>query len=736
MRYNRIPKVTLIILLLVFLQTAHASILIGTVTDSQTGEPIPGVNVQVKGTILGSATDIDGYYEITGIKPGNHILQYSHVGYRIIEHSANLAHGTVVEQNVTLIEELIEGAEVVYTATKTWQLLKDVPIATELITENEIRQRGATTAAEALESEIGLDINDTFAGSAIMIQGVDPDKVLVLVDGNRMIGRVNGALDLDQISTSGVKQIEVVKGSVSTLYGSEAIGGVINIITDKSRQPFNMEFDIRGGGFTSQLEQSGTLSPNYSPSISIGGSHGKLTAQSSVRYHHNATYDSDPSTNHTEGLEEIDRWNGNLRLGYDLPGPTTLNLYSAYMDEGKNWVEDSGLQSILVSFDDRETNRRSDLSAEIVCTPAWAERYSIKAFRTGNYHLWEKMTRPTGRVKDFSKSEEEYTELAGQLTRKFGSHHRITFGADYYWWDIGTQSKLGALESSSDAQLEAWDGYLQDEIRTGRITLVPGLRYEQHEVYGANWSPRLSTMYEINKDLKARMSAGLGYRAPSSKELYFIFNHASAGYMVIGNEDLDPEKSRNFSVSLEHTYENKSVARLTLFHNDLYNLIDFDSVGVSTDYYTGIFQYNNIVSAWTRGIEVERGFKITPYVTTNLAYAFLETRNHSTGEPLIHRPKHTVRMDVTWSFQEWTVKAWGRYQTKMLYLGIYDTNDQASHEYTNPYSTWDLSVNRALGSKWSTYLKVDNIMDITNARYGPRIGREVLVGLRYRMGSL
>ncbi|MBD3165130.1 TonB-dependent receptor [bacterium] len=727
-------------LLFASVSSGYPAVLTGRVVSKATGRPLAGANVQVLGTHHGTVADLDGRFSLTLDRIGTVRVQASHVGYAPGVETVELySKSAEIDLLFELGEAEVESEEVVYTATRTWQLLKDVPVQTELVTSEEIERRASFNAAEALESEIGLQVQEDFSGQGITMQGVDPDKVLILVDGNRMIGRVNGSIDLEQITTSGVKQIEVVKGAVSTLYGSEAIGGVINIITRKPVEPFRATIDLNGGGWIpgghfEGERTAGFAAGNFSPQASVEVARGRFGLRGSVGYTHNGEMDLNPATGHTEGKEAVDRLNADARIHYDLGRTATLRVDSYVMNEEKSWVEDAGLQSLDLSFDDGEINRRFDLSASIECTPKWAEQYSIKVYRSQNDHRWEKKTQSTGRVLDYSEGDEVYHEASAQLTKPFGAH-KFTIGADAYLWDIETESQLGDVTSSEDASLTAYDAYLQDEWRLPYgfgLTLLPGLRFEQHEVYGSNWSPRLSTMWQPTDQIKVRASAGMGYRAPSSKELYFVFNHASAGYIVEGNENLEPETSRNISLGVEHTYEDKSISRISVFYNDLRNLIDFDSIGATEEFYLGVYRYENITSAWTRGIEVERGFRFLQHYRIQLAYTFMETRNTETGTQLLRRAKHSGRWEFSYDRRPWHLRIWGRYRGPALYTTIWGTDDIRSSEYTTPYQLWNIALTHSFSDRLSTYFKISNLMDATHVRYGPRTGRIVTVGMRYR----
>lgn len=750
-----IPIRTLALLLVAIVLASvpplHAATIEGRVFGDASGDPLPGVNVRVTGTHHGAASDLDGRYVIRGLPVGSHTLEITHLGYTPVELSVTLADGDVtVVRDVRLVADAVELDRVVYTATRTMQLLKDVPLQTEVVTAAEMRETGAITAAEALETEIGIEVRDDFSGQGIMLQGVDPEQVLILVDGNRVIGRVNGSIDLNQLSTQGIKQIEVVKGALSTLYGSEAIGGVVNIITDDPVQPLTVTAELTGGSYVpSGGGQESTFPAQlYSPALEVQGRSGDLRFQAGVRYDESELFDSDPSTLHTDGAEAARRLSSHGKLSYDITESVNATVFSRYFNEDKDWIEDAFLTTVSVQFDDEETNRRFDLGGELRIEPDWAEIYSIKVYRSDNHHDWGKFNRVgTRRQIDQSLSDETYNELATQVTRNLGPAHRVTVGADVYRWLIETKTIFGEYRDEVSADLTAWAVYLQDEwLALPRLTLVPGIRYESHEVYGENISPKLSAMVELRDDLRLRGSVGQGYRAPSSKELYFTFNHATAGYIVFGNPDLEPETSTSAMLSMEHTYKDRSTSRISVFHNDLRNLIDFDSLDVTQEFYVGRYRYENIISAYTQGVEIEEQLRFAliadwlgidydqaRYGTWNLglAYSFLNTYNRETGEELLRRPNHSARINLSWRKSGWNARLWGRYTSSALYQTIDATAEQTSDERTNPYTLWNVSAGYRFGNGLDTRLTLENAFDTTHPRYGPYRGRIVSMTWRY-----
>ncbi len=724
-------------LLFVSAQSAFSSVITGIVSSELTGAPIEAANVTLCGTTMGASTDNHGKFKLDNIPGDDYEMLVSHVSYEPVRKSVSLSENETLDLHISLSPANIRMKEFVYTATRTKQLLEDVPVATEVITRRDIEQRAAQTAAEALESNIGLHIRNDFAGSGLYIQGIDPSRILVLVDGNRTIGKINGSIDLSQISSQNIQQIEVVKGAVSTLYGSEAIGGVVNIITSDPLYPLKLNFDFSSGGYfpgpnREYAGSDGFKSLNYMPAGSFEMRHKKLSLQGSIQYNHRGLVDLTPEDEHTNGTDETDRWNAGLNLGYELNDTDELEIGGRFMDESKYWIEDAGLTTITVNYDVEEENQLYSLNAGFRREPGWVDNYHLKLYRSQNEHVWRKRTQKYGRVKDFSENKEIYTEATLQFTKSFHPH-KMVFGGDIYWWKIDARSKMGNTPADDFSEtLNAWDGFIQNEWNLiDRITLVPGVRFEQHEVYGIHWSPRLSAMWTLSNHLKLRTSAGLGYRAPSPKELRFTFNHSSAGYIVLGNPDLEPEESRNISLNLEYSDSKGFSGRFSLFDNDLKNLIDFSFIRTTEEFYLGIYQYKNFASARTRGAEFETAVSLVDGLNVNFGYAYLESRDNETGTALPRRSKHIGQWSIEYKRCSFSTRLWGGYTGKSLYSIVTNENRMPSEEWTPAYILWNAAA--SFNYKWNLipYLKVGNLLNYVDTTYGPWRGRTVTVGLRW-----
>jgi len=199
------------------------------------GSPVIGANVIIENTNLGAASNYQGKFVIHNIPAGKYILDVQFVGF-VLDSKPEIQIETDenIVLNLDLTEDLLETENIVVTGTRTRRLIKDSPVSTEVIHADEIKNIGAENVGEVLEERAGIIVNQDGARGGLLsaqLQGLDDNHTLILIDGMPMVGRIAGQLDLSRVSVQNIERIEIVKGAASALYGSEAVGGVVNIIT-------------------------------------------------------------------------------------------------------------------------------------------------------------------------------------------------------------------------------------------------------------------------------------------------------------------------------------------------------------------------------------------------------------------------------------------------------------------------------------------------------------------------
>lgn len=711
-----------VIIISCLVATAHGGVLRGTMSDAQSGEALPGVHVSVEGTEYGAAADVDGHFELKNVPSGKYTVVFSLIGYEKRSRQVVIGPGDASPLQVSLRPLPWELDEVVVTATRSEHLLKDVPVTTEIITPEQMKETGALTVAEALDSHIGVQVNDDLSGKGITLRGVDPSRVLILVDGHRVVGRVNGSIDLGQLSLSDVERIEIVKGSGSTLYGSDALGGVINIITKNPGGSTHLNLSSEYGSFN-----------NFDPEFRFDGTRGKFGTVITGKYERTDGFDLQKETPQTNGLERIRRSNFDTKFSF-LPSPAFRGgLTFGYMHEDKRWIESEWFEQLQKTFvySDYEWNNRYD--AGISGKYMLSEGTELEASLHGSSydHDWEKYT-ASGALDDTSITRDDILESSLQFNHSFSDIAILTGGGDFESAGLKSSQVEGGKKS-----VYSGDTYAQFEwLPVSSLTLLPGIRWEGHKTYGDNINPSFNFKWSPFESFALRGTIGRGFRAPSIKEIYFIFDHSAAGYIVYGGQEgLRPETSDNYSLTAEFSYGRRGLHRLTVFRNDLKNLIDFDLIEFTPTYWRGVYRYQNIYRARTEGLEWESKVRILPVWDLSFSYTYMTAHDLTEDVKLVNRPEHTVKFTSVFRIPrlESGLTLWGTYTDHKLWIARADTPDRTSDVYAPKRIVLNMIVNKAVHRSADAYFRIENISNDINGTYGYWPPRTYTAGLRFNL---
>ena len=732
----RLIKFCVVTLILIMNTPTFAGEITGRVIDAETNQVIRDVNVTVTGTKIVTATDKHGKYRLPKLEDGTYQLVFSHIAYDKSEPIEVKLSGAA-ELNVRLQPSPWVLNDVVVTGTRSPHLLKDVPVQTEVVSKRDFERTGAKTVDEALTSSIGLSIKEDLSGQTAQIRGVEGDRVLVLVDGERAVGRVNGSIDLSQYSLNNVEKIEIVKGTGSTLYGSDAMGGVINIITEKPKAT------TLSGDFQSDY---GTYN-QVNPSLNLKYGNNKTAFNLGGKYYHTDGFDLDEKTFHTEGQENIDRYNFTGKIMHHLSDKWSTTLSGRYMNENRTWIESEQIplnayDTADIPFDDEEINKRYEGSLNLDYLSG--DKYSMKfrLFATFYDHNWNKVNQITGVWEDTSDTEDLFLEASYTSNYIIGASHVATYGFDYNYQDL----KSTELVSEKEAD-KSFAGYLQYEYSPlTSVDVILGSRFEHHSSFGDHFNPSLNVMYKPSEQFKLRGFVGKGFRAPSIKQQYFVFDHSSAGYIVYGGMAVDPEtfdgatfnplkqeNSINSSISAEFSYGTMGLHRLTYFYNHLEDLIEFELIDFENDYYRGRYVYQNIETAITQGIEWESRIRLRSNLDFSFSYNYLFSENLMTQEQLVNRPEHTFKFFITGLIEKYNFGGsfYGDYHSKKLWVARDNTGgNNGPPEYAPDRTTLNINIFKRIDNAEINF-RCENILDEVNMTYGYWPGISFFIGMKY-----
>jgi outer membrane receptor for ferrienterochelin and colicins len=533
-------------------------------------------------------------------------------------------------------EDDIELDAVTVTGTRTIQEITQTPVQTEIIDEEFIEASGADTVDDVFEAA-GLQFAENAMGNWLQVQGMTGERVLVLVDGRRITGRVAGNLVGDTLPLQSIERVEIVRGPQSALYGSEAIGGVINIITKKPSDSVTGSYSIKNNA----LIPAGEFAPVWQSLVREQSATAELT----------------------------------------LPLAFTSNRLQVAAGNAFNYLDDDGV-ALRPSF------KRAKVSLESRIDPS--PRLDLTLGGDYSFHRQDEQTSGSGSfdridtqrgggfisgtwfidgTKDltgtthynfFFRDKEQYNGLLDLWADNGDEREHYVSGDLFFTWYMGEINQLDIGVSYIFNQLEKYNilNYetirrhtfalvLQDQLSVGPVfDLVGGLRTEYSNDYGWFAAPKLSAALTILDNLRVFPSVGVGYRAPSFLELYLDSAHTS--YQKYGNPDLLPEKSLGFNLGVDW-FLNPGLLQLNLFHNELWDEIAYDY----TDQYEGDRQViikQNLNRSTRTGADLSVGFSFFKGVfAPKLRYSFLYSFDRQAGERLDDQPTHSGGLRLTFT---------------------------------------------------------------------------------------
>lgn len=685
-------KLTVILLLgLLFAANASAQRRIsGTVSDSN-GKPIPGATVTVKELpAIGVVSDSEGYYTLSlpGSRP--YTLQVSFIGYDPVTESVNGNHAGML--NFRLKENNIMLDQIVVTGTRTPKLLKDVPIVTRVISEQDIRRTDATHIGDLLQTELpGIEFSYSMNQQILLnMSGFGGNSVLFLVDGERLAGETLDNVDYNRLNMDNVQRIEIVKGAASSLYGSNAVGGVVNIISREPQEPWSVNLNGRYGAHNEQRYGG-----------SVGFDQRRFNSMTNVQYTSIDAIDLSKGTDNAEV--------GDYSTIY---GHSTLNVKERLV-----FAAADGLKfTARAGYFYRERNSSESLKDHYRSfTGGLKGNYAITdkddlefSYAFDQYDKSDYLVLTDRDVRDYSNVQHTVRTL---YNHTFAGKHILTAGGDYmrdYLMSYQFEGNGSHTQHTADAFAQFdWNPHK-------KFNLIAGLRFDWFsEAKLTHLSPKLGLMYKAG-NCSLRGSYAGGFRAPTLKEMYMNFYMGNI-FMIYGNPELKPESSHNFSLSAEYM---KGRHNLTV--TGFYNIVD-DRITTAWNQALDGQVYTNMSRLQVAGIDTNASGRYPCGISWRLSYAY--THEHiKKGEPMLsstrpHAATARIAYDKEWKHYGLNVALSGRWLSKVT-TDVYTklTSYEETERQTYPgYTMWKLSLTQRVWRGMNVTFAVDNLFD-----YRPR----------------
>ncbi|HUJ18167.1 MAG TPA: TonB-dependent receptor [Nitrospirota bacterium] len=494
-------------------------------------------------------------------------------------------------------DDTVQLKEVVVTATKTEKEPQDVTQSVTVITSDEIQRSGAQTAAEAIDHASGIKLTETGGKGSVTeinIRGANSEQVVVLLDGRRLNSASAGGFDMSSLPVplEDIERIEIVRGAASSLYGADALGGVVNIITKKPRGPS-----------TTVKAEAGT---HGWQDLTVGNSN-KID-----KFY----YSLSGGTQKYDGFRvnsDLDQWKAAIKLGYDHSADTNVELSIDSLGKEIGVPGSTADGGIFLSPLAREWDRTQGSSLT----------YKTKFTRELDLRLNVYQNQDDIRFIDPNPFFRQHTENTSTST---GAEVQTNWVANS--WNLltlGAEARQNHLDGINTEQPDASPGvhtdsimaaYIQDEISAGEsLIVVVGAREDTNSVYGSNLSPKVSARYIISPTgTIIRASAGEAFRGPTLNELFWQFDGFEQG-----NPALQPETSKEYEAGIEQPFGKRYSVKFTYFRRLVDNLINWQ-VDPSTFIYSPV----NISRARIEGSESE--VKIAPFESFTWALNYTYTK--------------------------------------------------------------------------------------------------------------
>lgn len=688
-----LKSVCLTLCCLMAVSASAQRIISGAVLD-ESGESLMGATVSVKEKkTIGTTTDMQGRYTLTLPDNKEYTLQVSYVGYLSLHRK--LADGKAGKVDFTLKEDAVNMETVVVTGTRTPKLLKDVPIVTRVITSEEIKRVDATHIGDLLQSELpGIEFSYSMNQQvSLNMQGFGGNAVLFLVDGERLAGETLDNIDYNRLNMDNVERIEIVKGAASSLYGSNAVGGVVNIISKNSSEPWSVNVNARYGACNEQ-RYGGT----------IGFNAGKFNSVTNVQ--HTAVDDIDLS-NGAEDLSTVGdfskvygskTWNFKERLLFTVNDRLKLTARGGYFFRERN-VSSAGKE------------RYRDFSGGLKGNYTFDKNNDLElAYSFDQYDKSDYMEQNHNDIRDYSNVQHS---VRAYYNHTFADKNILTVGGDYMR-DYLMSYQFTDHEAKHQATIDGFAQFDWNPIES--FNVIAGLRFDYYSDADVNhFSPKLGLMYKVG-NCSLRGSYAGGFRAPTLKEMYMNFDMASV-FMIYGNPDLKSETSHNFSLSAEYTK-----GRYNLTVTGFYNLVDDRITTAWSNALKGMF-YTNISQVKIAGIDANASAKYPCGISARLSYAY--THEYiKRGEPYIsatrpHTATARIEYDKKLKNYSFNIALNGRFLSE---VNTEEYTSNTSYEQTEKvtypsYMIWKLSLTQKIWKGINVTAAVDNLFNYVPSYY-------------------
>ena len=687
-------------------------------------------------------TDERGAFRFDGLAAGRYRVLATLDGFTPA--SIETGSGSAIE--LTLAPSSFNESITVVSGSRQEALRESLATPVSVLTKDRLHDTARTTVGEALRELPGVITRRGSEGTGAageQVQGIDSRQVLVLLDGQPIAGArgiKSGAINLDRQGTHRLDRVEVVKGAASALFGSDAIGGVINLI------PRDIVRREASGSATAGEHGRRDFSASFGTPIAVGNG---VALFGSAAHASRDSFDLTPSTVDTTGAE-FARTDGYLRARADLrPGLRVTFTGSAYRNNERGQALSAAGTTQAIDVDDDSVAGGASVQWQAAAGTAVEGRVYATRFNETSSASPDTLY-------------ESLTKVDATVSQALGERHLVQVGVE------ASSNKYAGVNRVRDDNGHAADTavlWAQDRMNIGsRVTLTVGGRYDDHSIFGSRLSPKAAMNARLTDALRARISYGEGFRAPDLGQLFYRFLPSTGVYQVIGNPNLGPESSRSWQAGLDFAPSHRVRAGLNLFRNDVDNLIEAVSLGFlaspaqraallaregidpafAPQLGRLLFHYRNVREVVTEGVELDAQADLGRGLQIAGAYTYLDAVDGETDGPLAGRHRHHGAARATWVSSKAGVRAEIRGSFFSSWVATLGRGGSSPIETAPAYALWDAYAAKQLAYGLEVFGAVDNVADSRDPNsnvllangspapiYRPEIGRAIRFGVRW-----
>ena len=700
----------------------------GAVRDAETGEALPLATVRILGASFSVTADPNGEFRLSELPAGQYTLQVSYVGYEdLVLRKVDISEGQRLWIPLEMQPISIAIEEVVVTASLRSQAIKLAPASIGIITNKQLQERQVTTFDQAFDDMPGVVVTRSSGANvqAFSIRGASEvagggigNRVLLLIDGRPALSPESGGALWNLVPLSSIERIEVVRGAYSSLYGSSAMGGVVNVITRKPDAKPQTRIHLNYGAYDNAPKSTGYK--RYNDFHSVDLSHSRQLGKFS--YLLDGSWKSDDGHKEKTGF---DLYNFFGKAAWAITPnrqiQISVNANRMYSDAPATWLSKRQAYSAAeYKLDDYQDRREFNADLYYSSRPSDRVKYSTRLYHYRNASLFSFDSDP-GNDSTNVNFGKQIVKAYSVKTRRLGNVSQVElFAGDHHYLIAGMDVKGDYVMGMPDTLLYGEHRalgtgvYAQDEVSlSSRLKFTAGIRYDHYWIFNqvqeSNVSPKLALLYQASPDFSVRMLLAQAFRDPPIAERFIKFEQGG-GLRFKPNPGLRPERLiLSAEIGAKMTPVPGGTLDVSFFYNRYNNLISFQQLSAPLE--PLLYQVINLKEALMQGLEFSYRQQWKEHLTLQLSYTFLDARDISPGrvnDALAYKVRHTLGASATAYHKGFTLNLNARYRSRIEEVFIYPGSEPEAVFIANTKLCYKFS------GGYTAYFAVNNL---NNAQY-------------------